>query len=275
MAMPGTPSGVNHSADSQKCGRNVRPRAASSSLSAAMRGSSQLPSIVRRQVRQTHVEQRLVGHVGPGHRPAGRSRRAAGASAREVSAGVKTTSIADRAGLAGRTPTGAHGVRMPPGPAPLCMLEDIGNTTRTRISAGGADIAAGACGRASPVGDKAENAVVGRLGRGARPDLAAPRAAAARPRADAHQHAWPGSSCPTLSKYVHRRRHRQGRSAAAAQAGLGGRPARRSCRRSRRSRCRRSWASPRRRPSPTCGGASKSTSCGCRCATSTRRRPAC
>src|SRR5688500_17906673 len=47
MATPGTPSGENHSPDSQKCGSKVvMPRAASSACSGATRGSSALPSIV-------------------------------------------------------------------------------------------------------------------------------------------------------------------------------------------------------------------------------------
>ena len=46
--MPGTPSGENHSADSQKCGRNVERRARRVRRGAsAIRASSQLPSMVR------------------------------------------------------------------------------------------------------------------------------------------------------------------------------------------------------------------------------------
>ena len=45
--MPGTPSGVNHSSDSQKCGRKTMPRSASSASRSPMRFCSTLPSIER------------------------------------------------------------------------------------------------------------------------------------------------------------------------------------------------------------------------------------
>ena len=45
--MPGTPSGVNHSSDSQKCGRKTMPRSASSASRSPMRFCSALPSIER------------------------------------------------------------------------------------------------------------------------------------------------------------------------------------------------------------------------------------
>src|SRR3954468_8513165 len=46
MATPGTPSGLNHSAESQKCGWNVSPRAVSSLSSSLTWGSTQLPASV-------------------------------------------------------------------------------------------------------------------------------------------------------------------------------------------------------------------------------------
>ena len=76
--MPGTPSGENHSDDNQKCGRNVRPRAASSSYE--LRDARLEPAALDRRAadrRQPHVEQRLVGQVRPSRRGQRRGHAAA------------------------------------------------------------------------------------------------------------------------------------------------------------------------------------------------------
>ena len=64
MATPGTPSGENHSAESQKCGvKLVRPRASSSRWSSAIRGSSALPSMVTPSWQIRRSSSRSSGHV--------------------------------------------------------------------------------------------------------------------------------------------------------------------------------------------------------------------
>ena len=65
MAIPGTPSGENHSADNEKCGWNVRPRASSSACSSAMRASSGLPSMVTPGFGNLHIQQLLIRPARP------------------------------------------------------------------------------------------------------------------------------------------------------------------------------------------------------------------
>ena len=61
MATPGMPSGVNHSSDSQKCGRNVRFRAASS-LSMLFDPQRQLGALdLQVQFPELQVQQLVVG----------------------------------------------------------------------------------------------------------------------------------------------------------------------------------------------------------------------
>ena len=72
--MPGTPSGENHSSDSQKCGRKRMPRYSSSSYSRSIRSSSTVPSICSPRSHIRHFKQLLVGQFYPRQCPtAGRS----------------------------------------------------------------------------------------------------------------------------------------------------------------------------------------------------------
>ena len=106
-----------------------------------------------------------------------------------------------------------------------------------------------------------------------RPGVGAPRPARARPGRDAGQPPRRPRAAG-LDEVPDRRRHRQG--AAPSCCGRSRRHRRRDAHRGGRprSRCRRSSASRHRRPSPRCAARCRSTSRTCRCATSTRRRPA-
>ena len=66
MATPGTPSGENHSSDSQKCGlKCTSPRPSSSCWSVAIRSARTLSSMLSAELAHPQVEQLLVGPVGP------------------------------------------------------------------------------------------------------------------------------------------------------------------------------------------------------------------
>ena len=60
MATPGMPSGVNHSSESQKCGRNSRPRLASSPLQLLDPQREVGALDLQVELAELHVEQFLV-----------------------------------------------------------------------------------------------------------------------------------------------------------------------------------------------------------------------
>ena len=85
----------------------------------------------------------------------------------------------------------------------------------------------------------------------------------------------PGMVLPASAEVRDRRRDRQGPARSAGADRAGGRRRHHRAGGDRLRAVADCSASPRSAPSPTCASACRRRSCACRCATSTRRRPAC